>query len=235
MDGDRRLAVQWRRREVLAGTLALGVGWILTRHAEAADNALDISGDDGKPLPNFRLPVELSPSSLPGIIWVGSESPDVTFIEFFDYNCPFCKVASPDLDALMAMDKGFRLGLVNNPIISLASIQAAKVQQGVLKLYGPQRAYAFHKALFARRGLHDGAAALQTAAALGLNQTDLEGASDGGDVGSVLKRQAKASEALGFAATPSFDLNGIGVLGYPGPKAMANMVSAVRTCEKPVC
>src|SRR5206468_5779509 len=110
---------------------------------------------------------------------------------FSDYNCPYCRNAAADLDALLTHDSGFRLGLVNNPIIGLGSVQSAKVQQAVLKLYGPKRAYDFHKAMFAHRGANDGPVALEIAQSLGLARGNIEAAADGDDVASVLKRQVK--------------------------------------------
>lgn len=222
------------RRSVLIGMLAASASIPGKGRAEA-DGAFDISGDDGRPVMTMRLPVELSPSSLPGIVWVGSATPDVTLIEFFDYNCPFCRKAASDLDALVARDKELRLGLINNAILGIGSIQAAKVQQAVLKLYGPERANNFHKALFARRGLHDGASALQVSASLGLNEKDVRAAADGADVTSVLTRQAKMAEALGLVATPSFEIGSVGILGYPGSRTVAKMIASVRACEKPAC
>ncbi|GAC1562928.1 MAG: hypothetical protein NVS2B5_28080 [Beijerinckiaceae bacterium] len=229
--------IRLTRRSTLLAALSFAascdIGALSTR-AEG-DSLFDLRGDDGKPVVNYRLPSELSVSGLPGVIWAGAANPDAILVEFFDYNCPYCRRASPDLDALLAGDGNFRLGLVNNSILGLGSVQAAKVQQAVLKLYGPKRAYGFHKAMFARRGINDGPAALQTAGALGLDRTAIEKAADGDDVGAVLRRQVNLAESLGFAATPSFMLNGVGILGYPGPQSIARMIAAVRKCDKLVC
>ena len=127
------------------------------------------------------------------------------------------------------------MGLVNNAIIGLGSVQSAKVQQGVLKLYGPKRAYDFHKAMFAHRGANDGPVALEIAQSLGLDKAVIETAADGDDVSSVLKRQVKFASGLGFYATPSFMLNGVGILGYPGRESTSRMIAAVRKCDKLAC
>ena len=127
------------------------------------------------------------------------------------------------------------LGLVNYAVFGIGSIQAAKVQQAVLKMHGPVRAYAYHKAMFARRGQNDGNTALQTVAALGLDSKRVTEAADGDDITRVMTRQAKLAEALGFNATPSFTMNGVGFSGYPGPGAIAGMVASVRSCEKLAC
>ena len=138
------------RRTILTDRLGLVAS--LTLPAAGQDSRpFDLIGDDGKRVANYRLPSELSLTGLPGITWVGSASPDVILVEFSDYNCPYCRKAASDLDALVTKDSNFRLGLVNNAIIGLGSVQSAKVQQAVLKLYGPKRAYEFHTNVRASR------------------------------------------------------------------------------------
>ena len=224
------------RRKILQGGFGLLSSSLTAVKAEAQDSRpYDLMGDDGKRVANYRLPSELSLTGLPGVIWTGSVTPDVILTEFFDYNCPYCRKAASDLDALLTRDVNFKFGLVNNAIIGLGSVQAAKVQQAVLKLYGPKRAYDFHKAMFAHRGANDGPLALQLAQSLGLDREKIEAAADGDDIASVLKRQVKLASDLGFYATPSFMLNGVGILGYPGPRSTSRMIEAVRKCDKLAC
>jgi protein-disulfide isomerase len=224
------------RRQLLQTGSGLLVSPLAVLKAAAQDSrAFELIGDDGKRVANYRLPSELPLTGLPGIIWTGSATPDVVVAEFFDYNCPYCRKATADLDAIVSKDSGFRLGLINNAIIGLGSVQSAKVQQAVLKLYGPKRAYDFHTAMFAHRGANDGLLALELAQSLGLDREKIEAAADGDDVSSVLKRQVNLASDLGFYATPSFMLNGVGILGYPGPQSTGRMIAAVRKCDKLAC
>jgi protein-disulfide isomerase len=224
------------RRKFLQTASGLVASSLTAVRAAAQDSPpYDLIGDDGKRVANYRLPSELSMTGLPGIIWTGCAAPDVILAEFFDYNCPYCRKAAADLDAIVAKDSTLRLGLINNAIIGLGSVQSAKVQQAVLKLYGPKRAYDFHKAMFAHRGGNDGPAALDMARSLGLDREKIEAAADGDDVSSVLKQQVKLASGLGFYATPSFMLNGVGILGYPGAQSTGRMLAAVRTCDKLAC
>jgi protein-disulfide isomerase len=227
-----------QRRQLIGGAFAGTALWTLGSSAPKAQETstlFNIIGDDGQPLPNYRLPNELSIAGLPGIVWVGSSNPDVTLVEFYDYNCAFCRKAAVDLDKIVMADTNFRLGLVNNAIIGLGSVLAAKVQQAVLKLYGPTRAYEFHKELFAHRGQNDGLSALDIAKTMKLDATAIETAADGEDVRDVLKRQVKLASSLGFATTPSFMMNNVGILGYPGQRAISGMIASVRKCDKLIC
>ncbi len=200
-----------------------------------AGSLFPLTSDDGKQVYNYRLPAELSTEGLPGVVWTGAAAPEVILVEYFDYNCPFCRKAEQDLDALLHKNPGLRLGLVNNPILSLGSVQAAKVQQAVLRTAGPAKAYAFHRAVYAKHGPIDGPLALEVVATLGLDAHAVEAAADLPQIGDVIKRQAQLAASLGFEATPSFSLGTVGVLGYPGPNAMAGIVASVKACDKLVC
>jgi protein-disulfide isomerase len=229
------------RRTMLRGALALLAAPALmlpplSRSARAqAGSLFPFAADDGKQVYNYRLPSDLSTEGLPGVVWTGSPSPDVILVEFFDYNCPYCRKAEHELDLLLQRNPGLRLGLVNNPILSPGSVQAAKVQQAVLRAAGPAKAYAFHQAIYAKHGAIDGPLALQVAGELGLDAKAVESAADLPQVGAVIRRQAELASSLGFEATPSFAIGNIGILGYPGPDAMDRAVADMRRCDKLAC
>ena len=224
------------RRSLTGGSLAAVAAALLPRAASAQNGSLFVfAGDNGEQYYNYRLPAEPSVADLPGVVWTGAAHPAVLLVEYFDYNCPFCRKAEPDIDALLREKPDLRLGLVNDPILSAGSVQAAKVQQAVLRTGGPGKAYAFHRALFAKHGPVDGPMALDVAASLGLDRAAIETAADLPLVGEVIKRQAHLADALGFEATPAFQFGNIAMLGYPGPQAMARAVTSMRACDKLAC
>ena len=224
------------RRSILHASLALLTLPLVRRAALAqAGSLFPFTSDDGKQVYNYRLPSELSTEGLPGVVWTGAPSPDVIMVEYFDYNCPYCREAARDLDLLSSRNPGLKLGLVNNPILSPGSVQAAKVQQAVLRTAGPAKAYVFHRAIYARHGPIDGPLALDVVAEVGLDSKAIEAVADLPQVGGVIKRHAQLAQALGFEATPSFSLGNIGILGYPGPGALARAVGSMRTCDKLAC
>ena len=91
-------------------------------------------------------------------------------------------------------DKNLRLGLINNAILSIGSVQAAKVQQAVLRLHGPRVASEFHARMFGRRGQGDGASALAVVRDMGLDPKKVE---ESGDSPAVTARIDAAGEARG--------------------------------------
>ncbi len=202
----------------------------------AQDNsAFPLRGEAGEPMQNFRIPAELDPASLPGILWEGRRDGDVILYEFFDYNCAFCRKAARELASIAAGDQNLRLGLINSAILSIGSVQAAKVQQSVLRLYGPAKAYDFHLKMYAARGGANGPAALGIVRAMGLDASKVEESADSGTVGQVVSRQTRLAEALGLAMTPSFIIAGTAILGWPGATSVREIVANARKCDQPVC
>ena len=215
-----------RRAFIGGAAMALASGF-----ARAED---EFRGDDGKPAPTWRLPSEIS-LDLPGLIVAGGKSPDAMLYEFFDYNCPWCKKSEPDLHKLVVGDKDFSLILVQNAILALGSVQAAKVAMAARALYDDRKAYALHRAMLAHRGPIDGMGALGHAKKLGLDAKKLEEKADGEDMRKQLILHVQTGRALAMDATPSFAMNGTGVGGWPGPKTIARMVKNVRACERITC
>ncbi len=215
------------RRFVLAGAAAS----LLALPARAEE---PLRGDDGNPVPTWRLPSEIS-LDLPGLIVAGGKSPDAILYEFFDYNCPWCRKSAPLLDKLAAKDRDFSLRLVQNPILSLGSVQASKVALAARAMADDAKAYALHRAMLGHRGPLDGAGALDHAAKLGFDRKALEERADGDDIRSQVKTHASTARALAMEATPSFAMNGTGVGGWPGANAIARMVKNVRACERISC
>jgi protein-disulfide isomerase len=194
----------------------------------------DFVGDDGKPAQTWRLPSQIAIDP-EGVIAAGGKSPDAILTEFFDYNCPWCKKSAADLDRLVSTDKNFSLRLVQNPVLSLGSVQAAKVALAVRALAGDDKAYRFHRALLARRGQVTGQEALAEAAALKLDAKAVEDKADSEEILLQLKKHTAISRALGMEATPSFAIVGMGIAGWPGGKSIQRLVKDVRACDALAC
>lgn len=196
--------------------------------------AQELLGDDGKPAQTWRLPSQIALDP-PGLIAAGSKSPDAILTEFFDYNCPWCKKSAADLDRMVASDKDFSLRLVQNPILSLGSVQAAKVALAVRSLAGDATAYRLHRALLMRRGQVSGQDALAEAAALKLDPKAVEERADTDEIMQQLRKHGAISRALGMEATPSFAINAVGIGGWPGAKTIQRVVKNVRACDQIAC
>ncbi len=226
LDGARHTRRALLRSGVAASAFAVAPAF--------ADQWVEVNDDSGAPISNLRVPTELDPFRLPGVLWFGPVAPDVTLFEFSDFNCPVCRQAAAHLDALVQGTEGFRLGLIHNPILSAKSREAARVAMLTLRIAGAERAYALHRTLFTMRGTIDGARAAATAKELGV---DLSRASDEMrmQADDALAAHEKLANGIGFSVTPSYVLNGIGLFGHPGPKSLAAMIRSVKDCDALTC
>ena len=224
-----------RRRLLLASAgLASSLGTAL---AQGYGQAFKVDNDEGRPVANMRLPGEIVGEipGLRGVTYVGPADAETTLYEFFDYNCPYCRKAAADMVSLSESDPGLRIGLINNPILSVQSAQAAKVALAIQRKLGSAAAWSLYRTLLTKPGRIDGPAALQAASRLGAPQAQVEAIADSEEVRLALKAQMRMAADLGLSATPSYVLGNTGLLGHPGPKALARMIVATRRCDRIAC
>jgi protein-disulfide isomerase len=128
-----------------------------------------LKADDGSDVVNYRVPVELESQieELPGIVIAGNPHGDVTLVEFYDLNCPFCRKAAPEIAALVKSDDELKLVLVPFRVLGVPSIQAGRVELALARLATPQQFYEFHHRIYAGRGVVDAARALAVAKEMG--------------------------------------------------------------------
>lgn len=183
-----------------------------------------------------RVPSELANAAahFPRGVTLGNPAGDVTIIEFFDYNCPYCRQANADLHQLIGEDRNVRIIRVHYAILGPSSIEAARVALAVAKLK-PEAFAAFHERLFSRRGRIDGAAALAAAAPTGLDRSAVIREADSAGVTAALKDAARLGSALGLSATPSYVVLTDAIVGHPGLAKLKAIAAAVRACEKTEC
>ena len=91
---------------------------------------------------------------------LGNPNGDVTIVEFFDYNCPYCRRVKPEIEALIAVDPNVRLVYREWPILSEGSVFAAQAALAARKqgLYEE-----FHWALMGLKGRADEASVMRAA------------------------------------------------------------------------
>ena len=205
--------------------------------AQADEGYYPIKADDGTIIANHRVPVEIESQigNLPGIVSVGNPHGDVTLVEFYDVNCPFCRAASGDIDAMLQTNKELHLILVPFPVLGIPSIQGTRVELAVAKLTSAQNFYKFHRMLDTSRGTIDGNRAMAAAQAIGLDAQKVLKAANDDKLADVMTAHVKLGDALAIQATPGFVIKGVAIVGYPGPKALAGVIAAVEKCGAVIC
>ena len=153
-----------------------------------------------------RVPIELVEDTLdlPSIVRLGHASGDVIMVEYFDYNCPWCKRSARDLPALLKAEPDLTYALVNFAVLSAASVEATRAALAYLQLYGPQRYLPLHLALFGLHGVVTGERAIAEAEKLGGDRKRLVETADSERTTQWMKNAFKLGSSLGLSATPSF-------------------------------
>ena len=160
---------------------------------------------------------------------VGNAQGDVTLIEFFDYNCGYCKRALADLLELIKADSKLRVVLKEFPVLGPGSVEAARVAVAVrMQDKGGKKYLEFHQKLLSGRGQVDKARALAVAKEVGLDMARLEKDLASDEVTTSLTESFKLAEALGLNGTPSYVVGSDVVIGAVGLSALKEKVAAAR-------
>jgi protein-disulfide isomerase len=167
--------------------------------------------------------------SAPIDVAIGNPEGDVTLVEFFDYNCGYCKRAHADMQALVAGDPNLRIVLKEFPILGEGSVQASQVAVAVL-LTTPEKYGAFQDALLTEPGQVDGARALAVAGDMGLDATALSGMVDSEEVRSTIAESHALAQQLDLTGTPSYVTSRKVIVGAVGYDALKAEIDQVRAC-----
>ena len=196
-----------------------------------------IKADDGDTIANFDLKPGLSDrlDRLAGKVAVGNVNGDVTLMQFYDLNCPYCREAAADIDTLVRADKKLKLIFVPYAVLSVASVRGAMVEIAAAKQLTPEQYLDFHRRIYANRGTIDGPKVLAVAKDMGLDPQKLAGVANTEATLNILRDNATFGGEAGLAATPAYVIDGVAIVGHPGLKALQSVVHSVRACGKVVC
>jgi protein-disulfide isomerase len=144
---------------------------------------------------------------------VGNAKGDVTMIEFFDYNCGYCKKAFPDVARLVETDKQIKLVLKEFPILAKGSEEASRVALAA-KLQG--KYWEFHRAMLANPGQANEAAALHVAEKIaGIDMARLKKDMVSAEVKKEIDDTRKLATKMGIQGTPHFIIGDRIIPGAP--------------------
>jgi protein-disulfide isomerase len=146
--------------------------------------------------------------------WEGSDKPDVTLVEFFDYACAYCRASLPHVDRLLKEDKDLRVVYRELPILGPESVAAARVSLAASK---SGRFNQFHDALYSagRPGADTIAGVPQQPAADPAVEAELN-------------RNMQLASQLGASGTPTFVVGDRVLNGAVGYEALKAAIAAAR-------
>jgi protein-disulfide isomerase len=166
---------------------------------------------------------------------VGNKDGDVTFVEFFDYNCGYCKKAMTDMVEIMKTDPKLKVVLKEFPVLGPGSVEAAQVAVAVRMQDPTGKKYLdFHQKLLGGRGQADKARSLAAAKEAGLDVARLEKDMVSSEVRATIEENFKLAESMGMNGTPSYVIGNQVVIGAVGMDALKEKISNAR-CGKAMC
>jgi protein-disulfide isomerase len=165
---------------------------------------------------------------------VGNTKGDVTVIEFFDYNCGYCKRAFEPMAKLVEGDKQIKLIMKELPILSKGSEEAAKVALAA-KLQG--KYWEFHRAMIEASGQASEASALRIAEKLNLDMARLKKDMASPAVKKEIDDTRNLAQKLGIQGTPHFFVGDRIIPGAPENlyEQLTKLVAEVRKEGCRVC
>jgi protein-disulfide isomerase len=173
--------------------------------------------------------------SSPHQVVLGNPAGTVTMVEFFDYNCGFCKRAMSDMLDLIKNDGNLRFVLKEFPVLGEGSVEAAHVAVAVRMQDKTGKKYLeFHQKLLGSRGPADKARALAAAKDAGLDMTRLEKDIVSPEVKATIEENFKLAEAMGMNGTPSYVIGKQVVVGAIGRDGLAEKIGVAR-CGRATC
>lgn len=156
---------------------------------------------------------------------IGNPDGDVTVVEFFDYNCPYCKRAAPIVKGVIAGDGNVRVVYREWPILGEGSVFAARA---ALAARNQGKYEEFHWALMGLNGRANEASVMKAARALGLDEDKLRADMNAPEVDAHIQVSMDLARGLGFTGTPSFVIGDALAPGLIEQAQMEQLISAVR-------
>jgi protein-disulfide isomerase len=164
----------------------------------------------------------------PEIPVAGNINGDVTIVEYFDYQCPYCRKVEPELRQVVQDDGKVRLVQKDWPILGPVSVMAARM--ALASKYQDKYLQA-HEALMGVNSklTEPRIRELLAAGGIDVDRVTRDVAANGKAIDEVLARNNEQATAFGFNGTPSFI---VGKFRVPGVLTMAQFDQAIADARK---
>jgi protein-disulfide isomerase len=164
----------------------------------------------------------------PDIPVTGNPKGDITIVEYFDYNCPYCRKIAPELAQVVQDDGKVRLVLKDWPILGPISVIASRM---ALACKYQDKYIAAHDALIgvASKLTEPRIRELLAGAGIDVDRADRDLAANAKAIDAIIARNGDQAGAFGFRGTPSFI---VGKFRVPGVLTMAQFEQVIADARK---
>ncbi|GEP10227.1 DsbA family protein [Methylobacterium gnaphalii] len=171
----------------------------------------------------------------PHSVVTGNLQGDVTLVEFFDYNCGYCRKALSDVQTLMKTDPKLKVVLKDFPVLGNESVEASKIALAAKQQLKPEKMFDFHVKLLESKGRVNGERALAVAKEFGLDIERLKKDAAGPEVKAALTENMGLGDKLSLSGTPAFIIGDEILPGAVGVDPMKKTIADVRQCGHASC
>jgi protein-disulfide isomerase len=163
----------------------------------------------------------------PHQVVLGNPQGNVTMVEFFDYNCGYCKRAMSDMLDLLKTNPNLKFVLKEFPVLGEGSVEAAHVAVAA-RMQDPtgKKYIEFHQKLLGGRGPADKARALAVAKDVGFDMARIEKDMNSDEVKKTIDESMKLADALGVSGTPTYVVGNEVVVGAVGLDTLKEKLAA---------
>jgi len=163
----------------------------------------------------------------PHQVVLGNPHGKIEVVEFFDYNCGFCKHALPDMVKLLDTNHELKFVLKEFPVLGEGSVEAARVAVAA-RMQDPTKYMEFHQKLLGGRGVADKARALAVAKEVGFDMARIQRDMASEEVNTTIAEDMKLADALGVSGTPSYVVGDELVVGAVGFDELTKKIGALQ-------
>lgn len=158
----------------------------------------------------------------------GNPDGDVTVVEFFDYNCGYCKRVFPSIQTMIENDGKVRYVFKEYPILSESSMTAARAALAAWNL-DQDKYFDFHALLMNTRGALNEDRILDLAEKAGLDRGEIETAMANPEITAEIRQNLELGQRIGVTGTPAFVVDGKLI---PGAVSLETLQEAVATARE---
>jgi protein-disulfide isomerase len=167
-------------------------------------------------------------------VTLGNPKGDVSVVEFFDYNCGYCRAALPDMEAMLGKDKNIRFVLKEFPILGPDSVAAHRVSDAFRQI-SPEKYGDYFRSILGGSTRATEQTAIDDAANFGVSEAALRKVMKASTDDANLKQTYVLAQKLAITGTPAYVIGNEVISGAIGAEALQQKVANVRTCGKTTC
>lgn len=162
----------------------------------------------------------------PSTPFAGNQDGDVTIVEFFDYNCGYCKRVVPDFITLLNEDKNLKIVFKDFPILGEQSVTIAKAALAVNKI-AKDKFWNFHTVMM-QQTPKTNEQLFARATELGIDAEQLKAEIEKPEYAEKIQSNLGLGQEVGIRGTPGFIINGEIVRGAIGVEEFRRMIDKAR-------